>query len=104
MTSIDNPTYSLRALTFNAITRELTTADRFVSLTEREAMSDSVLAAFAVWLTDVRTLGEIAAALTAHEVESAAATGCEHHQVRDCQEERARLMAVRLALLTGFGS
>lgn len=101
MTSIDNPTYRLNALTFNAVSHEAGNRDLYLTLTDREAIASAVIDAFAAWLYDHRTVDEAASALTSHEVESASATGCEHHAHRDCQQERARLLAVRLAQMSG---
>lgn len=77
-------------------------ADRELPLSVREAMTHDLIGEFVTWLcsTDVRTA--IAAALTQHEVDASSVTGCEHHKHRDCQEERAWLMAVRAGALSGF--
>lgn len=99
MATIDDPAYRLREMARGAIAREGIAADRLLPLSLREAMTDAILAALAGWLTDERTLAHVAAALTEHEVDAVA--GCAHHTIRDCQAERARIMAARLAELAG---
>lgn len=96
-----DPIYHLKAQLFNEITRRLTSSERFIPLSDREAISDAVMGIFAAWLTDTACtepfVHELAVSLTAHEVDAASATGCSHHHSHDCQTERVALVVDRLA-------
>lgn len=93
-----DPAYRLRAELFNAISAA-GPADRFLPLSVREQLAEAALEAFGGWLAEGSTASPCVAAMTIHDVDEV--DGCAHHAVRDCREERARLVLDTLATLAG---